>query len=36
MVFIYKDEDPNVDSEIIDVDKSQVGLGIEANDHISN
>jgi len=36
MVFIEKDEDPNVDIEIIDGDKSQVGLGFEANDHIAN
>jgi hypothetical protein len=36
MVFIEKNEDPNVDIEILDGDKSQVGLGFEANDHIAN
>ena len=36
MVFIEKDEDPNVDIEIVDGDKTQVGLGFEANDHIAN
>ena len=36
MVFIEKDEDPNVDIEILDGDKTQVGLGFEANDHIAN
>jgi hypothetical protein len=35
MVFIVN-EDPNVDAEIIDGDKSQVGLGLEANDHIAH
>ena len=35
MVFIA-DEDPTVDAEIVDGDKSQVGLGLEANDHIAN
>lgn len=36
MVFIAKDEDPNVDIEVIDGDKTQVGLGLEVNDHIAN
>jgi len=36
MVFIEKEDDPNVDIEIIDGDKTQVGLGFEANDHIAN
>ena len=36
MAFIDKNEDPNVDIEILDGDKSQVGLGFEANDHIAN
>jgi hypothetical protein len=36
MVFIEKNEDPNVDIEINDGDKTQVGLGFEANDHIAN
>lgn len=35
MVFIAK-EDPEVDAEIVHGDKSQVGLGLEANDHIAN
>ena len=35
MVFIVN-EDPEVDAEIVDGDKSQVGLGLEANDHIAN
>jgi hypothetical protein len=35
MVFIAE-EDPLVDAEILDGDKSQVGLGLEANDHIAN
>ena len=36
MVFIENNEDPNVDIEILDGDKTQVGLGLEANDHIAN
>ena len=36
MAFIEKDVDPNVDIEIVDGDKTQVGLGFEANDHIAN
>lgn len=35
MVFIAN-EDPEVDAEIVYGDKSQVGLGLEANDHIAN
>ena len=35
MVFIVN-EDPEVDAEIAYGDKSQVGLGLEANDHIAH
>ena len=35
MVFIAN-EDPEVDAEVLHGDKSQVGLGLEANDHIAN
>ncbi len=35
MVFIVN-EDPEVDAEVLHGDKSQVGLGLEANDHIAN
>lgn len=34
MIFAVN-EDPEVDAEIVDGDKSQVGLGLEANDHIA-
>lgn len=36
MMIFAVNEDPEVDVEIIDGDKSQVGLGLEANDHIAN